>query len=211
MRGFLHVSVAIAASRSKHVSAAGLTPTPRKPTTRFTARIAYSFSCESGSANTPNRLPSTLCTCACTSAGWYLSAPRAPSGDPAGTGSRTVRSRSRQLAAYVCTTLESEARSATTAGMTGRTIALGICPRKMVRNLSASAWSTARPTPPPRGLVAAAASSGAICCWKKSTTETRSFVSVAPFTADCDLTVSEMTRYTAASFAFHELTGSAAC
>ena len=45
---------------------------------------------------------------------------------------------------------------------------------------------------------------------KKSVMLTRSFVSVAPLTTLLDLTTREMTRYTAASFAFQLLLGSAA-
>ena len=98
----------------------------------------------------------------------------------------------------------------TTAGSAWTAICFGICERKMVRNLRASAYSTWRPVPPAASPDAALASSGAICCVKKSVMLTRSFVSVAPLTTDLDLTTREMTRYAAASFAFQALCGSAA-
>ena len=101
-------------------------------------------------------------------------------------------------------------RSATTAGMT-EDHRLGDLPAEDGEELESVGVEHRAADAAAARVGGGGGGSGAICCWKKSVMETSSFVSVAPFTADCDLTVSEMTRYTAASFAFHELTGSAAC
>mmetsp|Transcript_13409 Transcript_13409/g.40539 ORF Transcript_13409/g.40539 Transcript_13409/m.40539 type:complete len:248 (-) Transcript_13409:780-1523(-) len=130
--GFRHTCSSMSASSFSAVGATGAIWGPTKVIRRITHFMTYSFSALSGCWNAPNRPWSSGSSCTCRS-------DTAKRGCPP---SLRDSSRSMQVAAYEWTTFESDPSSRTRPGNAARASALGIWDRKVVRNFSASAFST---------------------------------------------------------------------
>ena len=114
--------------------------------------------------------------------------------------SLSAKARSRQVAAYECTTLLSAPRSCTIELKSASVVSLGSWLLKVITNLRQSALSTGR-------WSLGVESSGTMCSWKNCPMLTSWLVDVAPDAAVLPLTVRAMIRYIAQSLDFQFAAG----